>query len=441
MKARLPAPLFCLLDGSTTMRFPVRCAHGWFALCLCPLIAPPAWAQYRPGDKIVVIADATLTVGTTAGDEVWPGLVLQVGDVNGKRLWFSNGKPGWLDQRHVVPLDRAAIDHLSAMIRANPGEDHLYSGRADVWGALGETDSAIDDLNEAIRLSPSAAYYSNRGIAWRDNGEYDRAMADYNEALRLDPKYVPAYINRSLAWHDRGENDRAIVDLNEALRLDPKDAAAYNNRGNAWLEMGEYDRAITDYNEALSLAPKFADAHKNRGIAWKNKGENDRAIADYNEALLLDPKCASAYYNRGNAWSNKGDYDRAMADYSEALRLSPKHQYYPIFGHLSARQAGDEPASTRFLEACGPADGPWPAPAVRYLRGELDEEALLALANDDDKRTEARCYFGVVHAVAGRTRQALVHFQWVRDHGNKGYVEYGIALAELRRLEAAAKSR
>lgn len=418
------------------MRVSVRFVCGWFALSLYSLIATPVWAQYRPGNKIVIIADAKLTVGTTAGDEVWPGLVLQVGEVNGERLWFSDGNPGWLDQRHVVPLDRAAIDHLSAMIRANPGDDSLYAGRAEVWRALGEIDIAIDDLNEAIRLSPSAAYYSNRGIAWGDKGEYDRAMSDYNEALRLDRKYVPAYINRSRAWHERGENDRAIVDLNEGLRLDPKNAGAYSNRGNAWRALGDYNRAIADYNEALQLDPNFAQAYNNRGLAWHDKGEYDRELTDYNEALRLDPTFAQAYFNRGNSWSNRGDFVRAMADYGEALRLNPKHEYYPIFGHLAARRAGDEPAATRFLEAFEPADEQWPAPVVRYLRGNLDEEALLALANDDDKRTEAHYYLGVVHAVASRTPQALIHFQWVRDHGNKIYVEYDIALAELRRLEA-----
>ena len=74
------------------------------------------------------------------------------------------------------------------------------------------------------------AYY-NRGVAYSDKGDTDRAIADFTEAIRLDPKYANAYVNRGVAYGDKGENDRAIADYTEAIRLDPKFAHAYCNRG------------------------------------------------------------------------------------------------------------------------------------------------------------------------------------------------------------------
>ena len=73
--------------------------------------------------------------------------------------------------------------------------------------------------------------YNNRGYAYRDKGDTDRAIADFNEAIRLDPKNAIAYTNRGLAYGDKGDTDRAIADLTEAIRLDPKNAIAYTNRG------------------------------------------------------------------------------------------------------------------------------------------------------------------------------------------------------------------
>ncbi|MBI1914875.1 MAG: hypothetical protein HYS12_09080 [Planctomycetes bacterium] len=77
----------------------------------------------------------------------------------------------------------------------------------------------------------------------------------------------------------------------------------------------------------------------------------------------------------------------------------------------------------------------WPYPAVQFLRGEIDEPALLKLATDDDKRTEARCFLGMDHALKGRRTEALAHFRWVKEHGTASFIEYTIALAELERLE------
>src|SRR6478735_3680600 len=54
--------------------------------------------------------------------------------------------------------------------------------------------------------------YNNRGYAYRDKGDTDRAIADYNEALRLDPKNSKAYNNRGDIYWRKGENDRAIAD-------------------------------------------------------------------------------------------------------------------------------------------------------------------------------------------------------------------------------------
>jgi hypothetical protein len=76
----------------------------------------------------------------------------------------------------------------------------------------------------------------------------------------------------------------------------------------------------------------------------------------------------------------------------------------------------------------------WPYPAVKFLRGWIDEPALLAAATEDDQRTEARCVLGLDHALKGHTDAAREHFRWVRDHGNPSVVEFLIALAELERL-------
>jgi len=198
-------------------------------------------------------------------------------------------------------------------------------------------DGAIQELNEAIRLSPKKAEaYAYRSRAYSNGiNDYDQALSDANTAIQLNPHLAMGHFARGRAYIGKNDTDRAITDYTEAIKLDPQYAQTYNNRGNAYKAKGDYDRAITDYNEAIRLDPKFAMAYYNRGIVYKNKGDIDRAIADYTEAIRLDPKYATAYNNRGDMYSrqylareniNDNNYNLAQADFQAALKIDPNSQ-------------------------------------------------------------------------------------------------------------------
>ena len=316
-----------------------------------------------------------------------------------------------------------------------------------------------------------------RGIGWQEKGEFDRAIKDYDECIRLDPASSAYFNSRGLAYFAKQDFDRAIKDYDEAVRLNPKDVFAFNSRGSAYYDKQDFDRAIRDFDRAIRLDATFVLAINNRGIVYYAKNDYDRAIKNYGEAIRLDPKFALAFNSRAAAHCAKKDYDRAIKDYDECVRLDPKDAYAPfsrsvaemvtrragcvkgfqavldlqgykgglavyavILGHLAAGQAGDDAAAKRFLgDSAGKLDAAWPEPAVRFLRGDLDEPGLLKLATDDDKRTEARCFLGLHHALKGRPAEALAHYRWVKDHGTPTFIEYGIAVAELDRLDAPAK--
>ena len=105
---------------------------------------------------------------------------------------------------------------------------------------------------------PSVNYH-NRGVAYREKGDTDRAIADYIEAIRLDPKHAEAHVNRGQAYSLKGETDRAIADFTEAIRLDPKLAHAYFGRGLAYEKLADFARARSDYDTMLGLSQKRSE--------------------------------------------------------------------------------------------------------------------------------------------------------------------------------------
>lgn len=113
--------------------------------------------------------------------------------------------------------------------------------------------------------------------------------------------------------------------------------------------------------------------------------------------------------------------------------------YAAITGHLGGRRVHKDDAAKGLLdEAERKSDKTaWPYPVVQYLRGEIDEKALMAQATDQDKETEARCYLGFDQLLKRRTDEARENFTWVKDRGTPGFTEITIAEIELERLEGA----
>ena len=167
------------------------------------------------------------------------------------------------------------------------------------------------------------------------------------------------------------------------------------------------------------------------------------SFKDYDEAVRLDPNDAHAFNNRSVAQMldrrpKATDGFRTVLD--QQGWKGDLSTYAVIVGHLAARQAGDDAAAKKFLtDSAGKLAENWPYPVVQFLRGDIEEAALLKLATDDDKRTEAHCFLGMDHALKGRKDEALSHFRWVKDHGTASFMEYTMAVAELERLERGEK--
>jgi tetratricopeptide (TPR) repeat protein len=396
-----------IADFSTALRLDPKDAHAFRE-------RGDAWGFKEEYDKAIQDYDQAIRLNTEdplASDRGWPAIVEGT-------LAFNNRGWAWYEKKEY---DKAIKDYDEATRIAAP--DH--------------------DLDFRIRRCYALAFF-NRGLAYREKQEYGKAKKDYDEAYRLDSERTKKrLLDQGDEFYEQKEYDKAIKEYDEAIRLDPKYALAFCNRGRAWDVKREHDKAIKDYGEAIGLDPKDGYAFHCRSWAWNAKKEYDKAIKDCDEVIRLNPKDAGAHYSRSVAQL----LDRrvkAIDGFQAVLELQnwkgEKSPYAVILGHLAARQAGNEPAAKRFLtDSAGKLNETWPFPVIQFLRGDIDETALLKLSTDNDKRTEACCFLGMDHAIKRRKNEALAHFAWVKEHGNQANIEYTIALAELARLEQSAE--
>ncbi len=175
---------------------------------------------------------------------------------------------------------------------------------------------------DCLKKSPDKARVNmERGIANIEIGQYQSAIGDLNKAIRLNPYYAKSYYNRGLVCAKLGLYRQTIEDCSEAIRLKPDYTDAYNNRGNAYAELGQYPLAIEDYNKTLRLIPGYYQVYVNRGNVYNKLNQYQKALEDYNRALILKPDDIRAYTNRAILYFNHHNENLGCLDSKRACEL------------------------------------------------------------------------------------------------------------------------
>lgn len=268
------------------------------------------------------------------------------------------------------------------------------------------------------------------------------AEARFTKATTLDPKLAPARLSLGLLRLRQSKRAEALSLFDASLALDANNYLAHFYRGVVLRLEGRHDDALEAQQRAIKLRPDIARMHVERALIYSDTDRNPAALAAFNQALRLEPRDTSIYRSRAYTYLriNRGDLAaaNALAYLKREGWANDSAPYVALAAYFGHRQARHETQAAELLaEALTKTDAKaWAHTLLRYLRRDLTAEQLLALATDNDKQTEAHAYIGLDLSLAGEPDKALTHLRWVVENGNRDFVEYPLAAAELRRLTA-----
>ncbi len=204
------------------------------------------------------------------------------------------------------------------------GEAHNYRGY--IFSRAGQTQEAIDQYEQALRLKPDyAEAHENLGVALEKTGKLQEAIGHYEQAVLIRPEYPEAHYNLGVALERVGRATEAIDQYEQALRLTPTFTEARYNLAVALQRAGRAPEAVGQYEQLLRLKPDYAEAHNNLGVVLFGQGRLQEAIGCYEEALRLKPDYAEAHYNLGLVLLRLGKMDETIRHWEQAVQIKPDY--------------------------------------------------------------------------------------------------------------------
>jgi tetratricopeptide (TPR) repeat protein len=305
--------------------------------------------------------------------------------------------------------------------------------------------SFVKEMRADVLSEAEANYYL--GDLHLRGGELKEAEELLQKSTAQDARFAPSRVSLSALRLRQGRAEEAAKLAQEAIDIDPKNYMGHLYLANILAQQKQYEEAIKSYNRAALLKPDAWRIHAGLARAYLGTGQDSEASKAFSAALRLNPR--NAGLNRAYSYAALGLRKGSLAAINARVYLQrqgwrdDQSLYMVVVAHYGYRMAERSKDAAEVLEEAATRSDTsgWPYPVVEYLQGKLTTEALLALATDTDKKTEAHAYLGLDMSLKGEREAALKHLRWVRENGNRDFIEYPLAVAELNRLEEAARTR
>lgn len=149
----------------------------------------------------------------------------------------------------------------------------------------------------------------------------------------------------------------------------------------------------------------------------------------------------AAIYKLGAYYFNHLQFKQSADAYKQWLEQTKYRHYDNVwavaYAYAAYRLSGqDIQASTLLNESkLKITDSLWPVPILKYLRGELKAEELIAFCHQDvDRLTKARYFIGLKLYLDHNLPAAKAEFEWVSKNGNPNFFEYMASNWMLRKM-------
>ena len=249
----------------------------------------------------------------------------------------------------------AAIRHIALALQAEPSNPQYLANMGVALNSAGRNSEAVEVLQRAATIRPSAETYSNLGMANRAMGRFPEAASAYRRAAEIRPTEPAFHFRLASVLRHAGDHFAAETSYRKTIELRPNHAEAYERLAFLLIDQGRTAEALELLDRGLAVLPDEAPLHLQRARALGASGQLERAIAGFDRALMLKPTFGEAHLQRATTLRHR-QRDNAVVAMEQVFRsenLGALDRIYAGFGLGKAlADIGDHSGSiAAFIEA------------------------------------------------------------------------------------------
>ncbi|PTX20041.1 tetratricopeptide repeat protein [Pontibacter mucosus] len=228
-----------------------------------------------------------------------------------------------VDLQQVKDDPEAQLQNLNIAIENSRRDGSLYARRAVVLLQKGELEKALEDAEEAVRLTknePASLFVKAQVL--RAMGKPQEALPLALTAERNSYQSASLYVLLSELYLQRKEYDKAMEYILKAQELSPVDEFVFYYKGRVQEASGDSAEAVRNYKLALEQAPGFMQPQRELAAILIDKGAYAEAKPYLMHALSSAPGDAKLWYNRGLVYQQEQRQDSAVLAYNKAVSIN-----------------------------------------------------------------------------------------------------------------------
>ena len=228
---------------------------------------------------------------------------------------------------YLEEYSQAASDLTKALEGTAQGFDPLdvYTIRWQAYYWQQDYDSAMRDVQQALRAQPSSSYFNLAlGDCYRGKKDYRSALASYQKGAQLDPANADVHYFIALCHNQLGEYlPQGFAGLKAIEKGTQYKGESWTFVGEALFRGKKYEDAAQSYEKALAAKADLKDVYTNLSEVYRMLNRFEDAINTVRKGLRVYPDDANYYVSLSWLYSLADRYQESISAGQQAVRLLP----------------------------------------------------------------------------------------------------------------------
>ena len=328
----------------------------------------------------------------------------------------------YIERQNIVLAEQAA----AALVEKFPGRGEGYRLKGMLLYRNKDFQGAINELQKAHKLTPTASGYYLIGLCLYNLGQLENALSHFKQLADRSPSFYQARLMSGMILLRQNRLDDAISEMTGLIKTGGNKSQAFTLLGSAYLAKGMQKEGLEALNNATRIDPELADPHLKKGMYNLSQGNIAEVESNFTEAIRVAPEALNSRLILSSYYMQRNNRSKAFETLKNGLRgkVEDVPLYFGMARIMFAEKKAEE--GIGLLEKAKQSDpqsfDPYFAIASYHAMNSNINKALQqysAVLAKDPSNTKAQLRIASLLEVAGKESEALEWYQKAKKNRNQ----------------------